>query len=266
MRRTRAFTLVELLVVIGIIAVLIAVLLPVLNRARQQAKQAQCSSNLRQMGQALGMYVNDWKYYPACWGNNTDGTAFAIWPPRLRLYLNGNQDVFYCPAQEPGSKWQYDWSINPHATRANADQTGYGYKPNEPLLNPDNPITTPFSYGYNDWGYVGAFGDRGLGGNLPGIMIKASRVRVAEDCIAIADTKGILQWDYNIDPGNPDEHPGSLHRGGANVLFCDGHVSWYLQSDLICSDNNTYPLDTVQQRKLAQMWNNDHAAVSGGMQ
>ncbi|HEY3282566.1 MAG TPA: prepilin-type N-terminal cleavage/methylation domain-containing protein [Armatimonadota bacterium] len=99
MRRqsVRGFTLIELLVVVAIIAVLAALLLPVFARAKEAGRAATCQSNLRQMGQALRLYVDAWDDYLPCWTTQVYSNFRPI--PTLTPYLsNPSQGVWWCPS------------------------------------------------------------------------------------------------------------------------------------------------------------------------
>lgn len=118
--RGRAFTLVELLVVLGIIAILMAVLLPAMNAANRQAKRVQCQSNLRQLGQSLLIYAQNWKGWIVPPGLDDAVAPTERWPAVVFRSAVVNPAVMRCPADfEPAGERSYmlNWHLIDRAVR-----------------------------------------------------------------------------------------------------------------------------------------------------
>jgi prepilin-type N-terminal cleavage/methylation domain-containing protein len=135
MSRRKAFTLVELLVVIGIIAALVAILLPALSKAKESANRVKCGSNLKQLGMAFQLYTADYKgWFPACaagdhledwvyWQpNRADGKTIHDGPLVKYFGKQFNPGVYVCPSDDVNSHlkapnhFKYSYSINYNIT------------------------------------------------------------------------------------------------------------------------------------------------------
>jgi len=234
-----AFTLIELLVVIAIIAILAALLLPSLSRAKATGLRTACQSNLHQIGLASQMYLGDFRRYPVEWDIPAGIPGFDDDVPQsgcLMPYLSGQHKVFYCPVQED--------------CRFRRTTPG-----------PDGD-TRPSGYGLNAYGTAGnrdcLNSSLGLWTESPPQGVSEGMIRCPPDMIAYGDCyTGSLLLSPHDNKGNqlgggavlfvPSTLPSPRHLGGANILFCDGHVEFKKQARWIEAT------DTARAR-----WNNDH--------
>lgn len=218
--RARGFTLIELLVVIAIIAILAAILFPVFAQARGMARRTSCLSNIRQVGTAVSMYVQDydgslpfdgtvygWLVLPYVKGGGAGASPYD--DPRARRSPAGNDNLFACPDR-------------PNANLASRIPWGSAYE----------NVVYSFSNTLASYGPIFGYGG-------PRIAINEAEIQNAGDLGMIFETTWAAKGGFSLgftgegswSPISPDgfwesTYPYARHNEGSNVLFFDGHAKY----------------------------------------
>jgi prepilin-type N-terminal cleavage/methylation domain-containing protein/prepilin-type processing-associated H-X9-DG protein len=200
MKLRRGFTLIELLVVIAIIAILAAILFPVFAKAREKARQASCSSNLKQIGIAALSYAQDFdEKLPLGYVSTPGPTSYwgevnrLIWVDLVMPYVK-NRQVFMCPST-PSSRIGYGWC----AYRGYFNGASF------------SPPRTGEIY-------------EGVPLGSPNIYDVTVAPLACDHEPPAANATYYFAWYIS---GRYNYWGSTIHNEGLNIVFMDGHAKWY---------------------------------------
>jgi len=223
---TRAFTLVELLVVIGVIAILIALLLPALNKARNAARSINCMSNLRSIGQLLVLYTVDNRGAIPVAGSSMNIAS----PPNSTYKYGGWRDFLAAAGKLPSpdsisitdSRFSRLFCPMPRVFEKNL--SGVVRLKNTTYIVPQPGSLWSAMPGYS----------QPAGGAWPTISVALSQIRWNRiNLIRQPSTKVMVFEGVDELASGADDNSGGatrwamgLHNKGSNFLFADSHVEW----------------------------------------
>jgi prepilin-type N-terminal cleavage/methylation domain-containing protein/prepilin-type processing-associated H-X9-DG protein len=263
-RSRRGFTLVELLVVIGIIALLISILLPALNKAREASQVAKCLSNLRQLGAAAASYTTENKGYlvPA-----------DIYDPALASEPNGRVWSDTWATILVGLKYlNYPSNVDP--TRPPADDNVFhcpsGLLEMSSITAISNNLPSSRTDAQGAMGYLHQASSKGV---VPGLRVyswydinagsDSSSQTVPEPCRRVSGTNGFLKMSHvrrssetvflfdgilglNFQRTNANRLNARHNKQTmTNLLFFDGHAETFRTADLPGGLGNANPATTT---------------------
>lgn len=215
----KAFTLIEILVVVAIIALLAAILFPVFSRARENGRRASCQSNLKQIALGIAQYTQDYdERFPMVFGTGSAIPGPYGWADAVQPYIKSLQ-IYQCPSDSRAP------TSNPSIGDSPDDEAGY------------------IDYFYN-WAMQSREGTFTSSGAcyLPVVWkdsITLSELERASQTVLVMDGVSGSAWNGtqgSTDPGMAylSRAQGSAvrrHLGGSNVAFADGHVKWFHDAD-----------------------------------